>query len=233
VTDLRKYEAMRDAGATPQEICRYLRANNVGSVDIIKILRATFDLTLIEAKEVKVTADGRFASLDEYHQYLAPQIEQALEDLEMEEHHIPYIRECIRLAEEAKRNGNHPFGSILVHQDKILLRAQNAVNTYNDLSQHPESILAITAASKYDGDFLAEVTMYTSTEPCAMCSGAIYWSGIGRVVFAVSNAKMREFAPGGLSMTCRQVFESGTRLVEVIGPVLEDEAAQVHVGYWT
>ncbi|MDQ7027291.1 MAG: nucleoside deaminase [Anaerolineae bacterium] len=150
----------------------------------------------------------------------------------MYEEHYPYIRECIRLAQEAKRNGNHPFGSILVHNGEILLKAQNAVNTYNDLSQHPESILAVTGASKYDADFLADCTLYASTEPCAMCSGAIYWSGIGRVVFACSNARLREFASGGLTLTCRQVFQSGTRPIEVIGSIFEDEAAQVHVGFW-
>jgi tRNA(Arg) A34 adenosine deaminase TadA len=148
-----------------------------------------------------------------------------------DEHHS-YLRECMRLAEEAKRNGNHPFGSILVHKDKILLQAQNAVNTYNDLSQHPESILAIAGASKYDKAFLAEVTMYTSTEPCPMCCGAIYWSGIGRVVFACSGEKLYEYAPDGLHVSSREIFAKGDRKVEVLGPIFEDEAAQVHVGFW-
>lgn len=148
-----------------------------------------------------------------------------------EEHHR-YIRECIRLADEAKRNGNHPFGSILVHNGEILLRAQNAVNTYNDLSQHPESILAVTGASKYDADFLADCTLYTSTEPCAMCSGAIYWSGIGRVVYACRGEKLYEYASDGLHVSCSEIFAKGDRKIEVIGSVLEDEAAQVHVGFW-
>src|SRR5688572_11090189 len=111
MSDFLKYEAMRDAGASPKEVCRQLWADNVGSVEIIKILRAIFSLSLVEAKQVKHTADGRFSSLDE----LVPQIEAALELWDMEEEHAPYLRECMRLAEEAKRNGNHPFGSILVH----------------------------------------------------------------------------------------------------------------------
>jgi tRNA(Arg) A34 adenosine deaminase TadA len=146
--------------------------------------------------------------------------------------HFPYIRECIRLAEASKRNGNHPFGSILVHKGEILLRAQNTVISENDLAQHPESILARAAASKYDTDFLANCTLYTSTEPCAMCTGAIYWSGIGRIGFACSAEKLYEFASDGLHMSCREILQRGDHQVDVIGPILEDEAAQVHVGFW-
>lgn len=148
------------------------------------------------------------------------------------EEHFPFIRECIRLAEEAKRNGNHPFGSILVRHGEILLRAQNSVNTENDLAQHPEIILARAGASKYDAEFLADCILYTSTEPCAMCTGAIYWSGIGHIVFACRGEKLYEFASGGLHTTSRDILQRGERTVNVIGPILEEEAAQVHVGFW-
>jgi len=146
--------------------------------------------------------------------------------------HEPFLRECIHLAQQAKENGNHPFGSVLVHNGQIILRAQNAVNTYNDLSQHPESILARAGASKYTPDFLAECTLYTSTEPCAMCTGAIYWSGIGRIVFACSVGKLGEFTSDSLPISSAEILAYGDHTVEVIGPILEDEAAQVHLGFW-
>lgn len=148
------------------------------------------------------------------------------------EEHFPYIRECIRLAEEAKANGNHPFGSILVHDDKIILRAQNAVTTYNDIAQHPESILARSAASQFTPEFLAECTLYTSTEPCPMCTGAIYWSGIGRIVFACSVERLSDFVSDSLTVPCHDILMRGDHHVDVIGHILEDEAAQVHVGFW-
>ncbi len=148
------------------------------------------------------------------------------------EEHFPYIRECIRLAEEAKANGNHPFGSILVHDDKIILRAQNAVTTYNDIAQHPESILARSAASQFAPEFLAECTLYTSTEPCPMCTGAIYWSGIGRIVFACSVERLSDFVSDSLTVPCHDILMCGDHHVDVIGHILEDEAAQVHVGFW-
>lgn len=149
----------------------------------------------------------------------------------MTEHDF-FIRECIQLAEQAKANGNHPFGSLLVHNGEIILRAVNGVNTYNDLAQHPESILARAGASKYSPEFLADCTLYTSTEPCAMCTGAIYWSRIGRIVFACSVDKLAEFTFDSLRISSKEILERGDHPVEVIGPILEDEASQVHVGFW-
>lgn len=146
--------------------------------------------------------------------------------------HEPFIRECIRLAMESRKNGNHPFGSVLVHNGEIILRAGNTVITHNDLAQHPESILARAGASKYSPEFLAECTLYASTEPCPMCTGAIYWSGIGCIVFACSVNKLGEFVSDSLLMSSREILERGDRKVEVIGQILEDEAAEVHVGFW-
>jgi len=148
------------------------------------------------------------------------------------EEYYPYIRECIQLAEQAKALGNHPFGSIIVHDGEILLKAINTIYSENDLAQHPEIVLARAAASKYDPVFLAECTLYTSTEPCAMCTGAIYWSGIGRIVFACSEARLSQMTSGGLHISCRDILAAGERSVEVIGPVLEDEAVKVHLGFW-
>ena len=146
--------------------------------------------------------------------------------------HEPFIREAIHLAELARVNGDDPFGSLLVHEGKVLLRAQNLIHTMNDISLHPESMLARAAASRYDSAFLSEVTLYTSTEPCVMCTGAIYWSGIGRIVFACSEKRLSSLTSSGMHLSCRDVLAAGERRVEVIGPILEDEAMRVHDGYW-
>lgn len=146
--------------------------------------------------------------------------------------YIKFLRLCIQLAKQAKAMGNHPFGSLLVRNGEILLQAQNGVVTYNDLGHHPESILARSAGAQYEAEFLADCILYTSTEPCAMCSGAIYWSGIGRVVFACSVETMASFTDDSLPLSCREVFARGTRNITVVGPLIEDEARQVHVGFW-
>ncbi len=84
---------------------------------------------------------------------------------------------------------------------------------------------------------LKKATLYSSAEPCAMCAGAIYWSGISRVVYALSEEHLLTLTGNHpenptLSLPCREVFARGQRAVEVAGPMLEDEAAKAHEGFW-
>ena len=79
--------------------------------------------------------------------------------------------------------------------------------------------------------------MYTSTEPCAMCSGAIYWSGISRVIYGLSQAGLLKLTGSNkenptMSLTCRDVFARGQDSVKVVGPAPQDEARSVHDGFW-
>lgn len=94
------------------------------------------------------------------------------------------MRESIKLARNAREKGNHPFGALLADPDgKILITAENTVETDHDITAHAETNLVRNAARQYPQDFLAECTLYASTEPCPMCAGAIYWANIRRVVF--------------------------------------------------
>lgn len=128
--------------------------------------------------------------------------------------------------------GNEPFGAVLVKGGQVILRAENTTRTKNNITHHAETNLVQMALGEYTSEFLNDCTLYTSTEPCAMCSGTIYWSGVGRVVFACSEKGLQRYAGIGLDVPCRMIFESGVRKVEVIGPVLEEEALQVHAEYW-
>jgi tRNA(Arg) A34 adenosine deaminase TadA len=70
-----------------------------------------------------------------------------------------------------------------------------------------------------------------------MCAGAIYWIGIGRVVFALPETSLLQFTGDDpenptLDLPCREVFARGQRKVIVAGPFLEDEAGKVHEGFW-
>ena len=144
-----------------------------------------------------------------------------------------FMLEAIALAERAVQNGNHPFGAVLVHNGEIILRAENNVNTARDVTGHAETNLVRLAAQQYDAEFLTSCTLYASTEPCPMCAGAIYWSGIGRVVYGCSSERLYQIAGGdGLHLTCRDVLAAGTKSVEVVGPYLEEDAVQSHVHYW-
>jgi len=142
------------------------------------------------------------------------------------------VRRSIQIAADAVTHGNHPFGALLAKDGQILLEAENTIYTGHDITHHAETNLVRLAVQRYEFDFLEGCVLYTSTEPCAMCSGAIYWSGIGAVVYACSAPRLADFAGIGLEIRSSEVFASGTRKVMLIGPVLEDEAITVHADYW-
>jgi tRNA(Arg) A34 adenosine deaminase TadA len=146
--------------------------------------------------------------------------------------HADFIRETILLALAAREKGNGPFGSLLVKDGVVLLRAENTVNTDHDVTCHAETNLVRLAGQRYDRAFLSSCTLYTSTEPCAMCAGAIFWSGIGRIVFGCSEAKLSEFNGGALNIPCRAVLANTSSFIEIVGPVIEDEATAPHIGFW-
>jgi len=150
--------------------------------------------------------------------------------------HDTYIREAIRLSQQAVEHGNEPFGALLAHNGEVVLRAENTIFTANDVTGHAELNLVREGHRTLGADVLHACTLYTSTEPCAMCAGSIYWAGIKTVVFACTETMLGEIAgEGGLALPCKRVFAHGTAVppVQVIGPVLEEEAAAVHRSYWS
>ena len=146
------------------------------------------------------------------------------------------LRRAIEIAQSAREHGNHPFGALLAEKaGNILLEAENTVETDSDCTGHAETNLMRKASKKYTPEELQNFTLYTSTEPCPMCSGAIFWGDVGHVVYALSEEGLYEITgetPYELALPCREVFSRGTHSVEVEGPLLEEEARQVHLGFW-
>ena len=143
-----------------------------------------------------------------------------------------FIRKSIELAQKAKEKGNEPFGACLVKDGEIILTAENTIHSDRDPTRHAETNLVIQASQMFDTKTIIDSILYASTEPCAMCAGAIYWAGIRTVVFGCSNQTLIEIAGPGLSISCRDVFAGGAQPTEVIGPILEDEATAVHKAFW-
>ena len=150
----------------------------------------------------------------------------------MSENHEVFLKRAIELSRQAVAHGNHPFGALLVRDGEIVMEAENTVNSEVDITGHAELNLVRRAFRELGENVVKECTLYTSTEPCAMCSGSIYWAGIPRVIFACSEKRLGQIADGSLSLPCREVFAHGLRPVEVSGPILEAEAAEVHTGFW-
>ncbi len=154
------------------------------------------------------------------------------------ERDIAYLRQAIAIAQRSRTNGNHPFGALLVDdQGTVLLEAENTVVTANDCTGHAETNLMRKASRAFSPDTLIHCTLYTSTEPCAMCAGAIHWGKVGRVVFALSEASLYTMIGSHdenetLRLPCRELFACSARPVDVVGPLIEEEAGVVHEGFW-
>ena len=100
-----------------------------------------------------------------------------------------YMRLAITEAEKAFEKEEVPIGAILVINDKIICRSHNQIEMLNDSTAHAE-ILSVTAAYNSLGSkYLPDATLYVTIEPCLMCSGALYWSKIGRIVFGAYDDK--------------------------------------------
>ena len=148
------------------------------------------------------------------------------------------LRLAIDVAARARSAGNHPFGAVLASATgDVLLEAENTVTTERDVTGHAELNLVRLASGRFSEAELAETTLYSSTEPCAMCAGGIYWSGIGRVVYALPESRLGEFTGADpenptMHLSARTVLAAGQRSIEIEGPADLPEAAAVHAGFW-
>jgi len=133
----------------------------------------------------------------------------------------PYDEALLRRAfDEAKRSragGDHPFGSVLADAEgNVLMEQGNGYRSEGfDRTAHAERLLASRAARAYGLEFLSRCTLYTSAEPCAMCAGAIYWAGVGRVVFGQTEKALKEQTGAHeenptLDLPCAVVFAAGS-----------------------
>lgn len=144
-----------------------------------------------------------------------------------------FIRMAIQLAKQAEEHGNQPFGALVVLDGEVIAQAESTSITSNDCTRHSElTVVSQISKMKLDRETLARCTLYSSTEPCAMCTGSIYWSGIGRLVFGCSNAALVKLQGDHLRIDSKDILSHGLRKIEVVGPVLEEEAILSHQSYW-
>lgn len=166
------------------------------------------------------------------------QTEQALHrgaphnEIVLMEIHQFFIRQTIELAKQSKAAGNHPFAALLVIDGKVILKAQNTVHTDSNPTSHAETNLVQLAIRQLAAPQLTAATLYTSCEPCVMCCGAIYWSGIRKVVYGLSSEELGKITGGDLNISCREIFARAKEQVEIVGPLMLDEARKAHEGFW-
>jgi tRNA(Arg) A34 adenosine deaminase TadA len=149
---------------------------------------------------------------------------------------IKHLRRANTVAQRAMDLGNHPFGVILVAPDhETVLLEQGNINTVN----HAEATLARVAYTNFTPEYLWDCTLYSTAEPCVMCSGTQYWANIGRLVYGVSEQCLLELTGSHkenptLDVPCRYVFERSQKNIKVWGPIeaVEAEIVKLHEGFW-
>jgi tRNA(Arg) A34 adenosine deaminase TadA len=141
------------------------------------------------------------------------------------------MREVFAVARRARAHGNRPFGALLVAGNgAVLAAAENSQVTDEQVFAHAEMNLLHRAVQQFTPDVLATSTLYTSAEPCAMCAGAIFWSGVSRLVYGLSGDRLHQmsgFSPQMLVASARDVLARTGRQVEIIGPIFEAEAEAI------
>lgn len=128
-----------------------------------------------------------------------------------------FMKRALEEAHSAFDKGEVPVGAVIVVDDRIIARAHNLTEQLTDVTAHAE-MQAITAASNFlGGKYLHQCTLYVTLEPCVMCSGALYWSQLKKIVYGASDPKR-----GGLA--------SGVQLhpkTAIVSGVMKDEASEL------
>lgn len=100
-----------------------------------------------------------------------------------------YMQQAIKEAKKAFEIDEVPVGAIVVMNNSIIAKAHNQVELLNDSTAHAEILALTTAYNSLGSKYLPDATLYVTVEPCLMCSGALYWSKIGRIVFGAYDDK--------------------------------------------
>jgi len=147
------------------------------------------------------------------------------------EQDLDHLRNAIRLSERARLHGNRPFGAVLVAEGgEVLAEAENQSTSSRNLTAHAEMNALSLASKRASAAEIARATMYASGEPCPMCAGAMLQLGVRRVVFGIRHEENRRYyltdATGvtKANVGCRDILRLAPSPVEVIGPMLEEEA---------
>lgn len=96
---------------------------------------------------------------------------------------------ALEQAQMAADRDEVPVGVVVVCQDRIIARGHNLTETLNDVTAHAEMQAVTAAANALGGKYLSDCTLYVTVEPCVMCTGALAWAQVGRIVYGAADPK--------------------------------------------
>ena len=136
-----------------------------------------------------------------------------------------YMQIALKEAEMAFEEDEIPVGAVIVMNNEVIAKAHNQTETLQDVTAHAEIIAITTATNNLGAKYLQNATMYVTVEPCVMCTGAIFWSKISRLVIGATDEKY------GYLKFEQILNEEALSLmhpkIEVVKDVMSDEAADL------
>lgn len=145
---------------------------------------------------------------------------------------ILFMKEAIRLSRQAVKNGNEPFGAVLVKDNEIVFTNENQIYTKHDPTFHAEAGLIRRFCAETGITDLSDYTLYSSCEPCFMCCGAMVWVKLGRLVYGASDIDLCNTLGAKGAECCELVFNNSPWKPEITASVLREESLEVLESYF-
>ena len=143
-----------------------------------------------------------------------------------------FMRRAIELSRLAVAHGNEPFGAVLVKNGEIVFTNENQIYTKHDPTFHGEAGLIREFCAQTGITDLHEYTLYSSCEPCFMCSGAMVWVRLGRLVYGASNVELERILGSEGCECSKLVFDHSFWRPEVTAGVLREESLAILENYF-
>ena len=145
----------------------------------------------------------------------------------IKEEDLRFIRLVNELAESSAQQGFDAFGALLVCEGEIRSSSMDQCIKYSDPTAHAELVVISEYCRQHRLISLEGYTLYCNVEPCIMCSGAIHWAKISRVVYGVRQQQLQAKSKGKPKPGCEDLINCGGKRIEIIGPVLEEEGIAI------
>lgn len=137
--------------------------------------------------------------------------------------HDYFMREALKEAQFAYSENEVPIGAVIVHNNKIIARAHNLVETLTDPTAHAEMQAITSATNAIGGKYLTECSLYVTVEPCPMCAAACFWAQLGNVIYGADDEKR------GFSTISPKLLHPKTQITKGI---MATEAAELMINFF-
>lgn len=148
-----------------------------------------------------------------------------------------FMEAAIKEAIKSRENGDYAIGAVVVKNDKVIARGVNSIKTHKDSSLHAEMVAIRNAHKALDNRYLEGCVLYTTHEPCPMCTSAAIWAKMKGIVFGSNLQDMRDYnAKNGndgftwriINITCSEVLKKGNPKLEVVENFMREECKELY-----